>query len=304
MTDWTINGPGHRDDMPEAIYHADPVEGGSLSCSMAKLIIRPAGPAKLRQYLDGPREYKKVFDYGQAAHALVLGCGAELVAIPDEILASNGAISTKAAKDFVAEARDNGQLPLKSTDIEHIKAMALQLVYSSDAMAIIEADHAEHEVSAFRVDEVSGVWLRCRFDTIAPAIVGDYKTTVDANPATFARKAYDLGYHMQHAWYLDMSVALGLTDPDAPFKFVAQEKEAPYCVSVVQLDDDYLAIGRRDNRRAIDLYAECVAADTWPGYPSGTHVVAPPPWAIDEVNSTLDPTVEAELLALIEGSAA
>lgn len=304
MNGLVITEPCAIDDLDEAAYHADPVEGGSLSHSMAKKIVQPGGPAKLRAYLDGSREHKKEFDFGTAAHSLVLGTGAPMVAIPDEYLASNGAISTKAAKDFVAEARANGQVPLKSVDVDHIKAMALQIIANSQAMAILEADGARHEVSAFRVDDATGLWLRNRFDTLALEVVGDYKTAASADPAVFLRKAYDLGYHMQAGWYLDMALALELCDPDARFRFIVQEKDAPYLVSVIEMSADYLAIGRADNCRAIELYAECIDTDRWPGYGDQVHVIDPPAWLVARLESTLDPITEAELLALLEGSAA
>ena len=107
----------------------------------------------------------------------------------------------------------------------------------------------------------------------------------------------DLGYHMQAAHYLDMAIDHDLIDPDAPFRFVVQEKEAPFLVAVVSVGADYLALGRRDMRRAIDLWAECTRTNTWPGYPAT--VAEPPRWALDELNADLDPAIAAELEALL-----
>lgn len=144
-------------------------------------------------------------------------------------------------------------------------------------------------------------WLRCRFDMVAPGVVADYKTAADAEPGRFARRTMlDLGYHMQAAHYLDMAQRLGLAHAGAPFRFLVQEKEPPYLPAVVTVGDDYLQLGRRDMRRAIDLWAECNRTGQWPGYPAT--IAEPPKWALDETDE-LDTTTEAELLALIERTA-
>lgn len=285
-------------DMPEDVYHADPVKSGSLSASMAKVLIKPGGPAKLRHQLDNPRPTKRIFDFGHAAHMLVLGKGLPIATIPDEALASNGAASTNAAKAIIAEARAAGKVPLKTAEAQQVTDMAEALTRNPEARDALQAAGCQVELSAFAKDDQTGVWLRCRFDMIAPSVVADYKTAVDADPARFARRTMlDLGYHMQAAHYIDMARTLGLIDTDAPFRFVVQEKEAPYLTSVVTVSDDYLELGRRDMRRAINLWAECSRTDTWPGYPSIT--AEPPQWAIDDTYAQLDPNVEAELLALI-----
>lgn len=294
-----IEAPCRVDDMDDQTYHADPVKGGSLSCSWAKKLIQPGGPAKFRWEKDHPPKATKTFDFGHAAHQVVLGTGPEIRVIPEEICASNGATSTNAAKAFIAETYKAGAVPLKADEFTRVQDMALALARTPEAVAVLEAPGVAHEVSAFTKDERTGLMLRCRFDSIAPSVISDYKTSITADPAKLARRTFlDLGYHMQAAWYLDTAAALGLCD--GPFKFVVQEKEAPYLVSVVELDDEYLELGRAANRKAIDLYAHCLSTDTWPGYPSHLPPVSPPLWATAELNSVLDPAIEAELLNLLE----
>ena len=302
MTSPLIDTPQYVADMTEGTYHADPVSGGSLSCSMAKVLIRPGGPAKLRHQLDHGTKPKRVFDLGHAAHLLVLGKGLPLAIIPDDYLGSNGAASTKAAKEFIDTARAEGKVPLKTSEAQQITDMADALTANPEADEVLHAEARQVELSAFAQDEQTGVWLRCRFDLVAPGVVADYKTAADADPSKFARRTMlDLGYHMQAAHYLDMAHCLGLANPDAGFAFIVQEKEPPYLAAVVTVGDDYLALGRRDMRTAIDLWAECNRTGQWPGYPAT--IAEPPKWALDELDSVLDPAVETELLALIERTA-
>ena len=300
---YLIDRPRHVDDMPEDVYHADPVAGGSLSASMAKVLIKPGGPAKLRHQLDHGTKPKRVFEFGHAAHKLVLGKGLDIRVIPDDVLATNGAASTSAAKAFIDLAQAEGAVALKPNEALQVVAMAEALRRTPEALAVMETEHLEHEVSAFTKDEQTGVWLRCRFDMVAPTLVADYKTAANAEPGKFARSTMlDMGYHVQAAHYLDMAAALGLADSDAPFQFVVQEKEAPYLVSVITVSEEYLDLGRRDMRRAINLWAQCTQTDTWPGYPATTAI--PPRWAMDEAYAELDPTTESELLALLTANPA
>jgi hypothetical protein len=86
------------------------------------------------------------------------------------------------------------------------------------------------------------------------------------------------GYHQQFAWYIDAARALGLADDDTAFVFVAQEKTPPYLVSVVQLDEMALRIGRFLNGEALRLYAQCRKTGRWPGYADDVQIVQLPGW--------------------------
>lgn len=290
-----ITQPGVYFDLDAEVYHSDPTPNGSLSSSWARKLMEPAGPAKFIHERRNGQPFKKAFEFGHAAHALVLGVGAPIARIPAEYLSSSGTTGTTKAREFMAEARTAGAIPLKDYEADVVEAMAAQLGNHSEAMALLTADNSRREASAFHVDPETGMWLRCRFDSISPAGIVDYKTTVDADPGLFARRtAHELGYHQQAAWYLDAAQALDLTD--GPFRFVLQEKKAPYLVSVVELDAMYLSIGRSRNRAAIDLYAKCLATDTWPGF-TGVSVAEPPMWLADSEPSTLPDDLAAQLAA-------
>lgn len=282
-------------------YFGDPVPTGSLSSTWARKLMEPAGPAKFAYERRNPQPPKKVFDVGHAAHTIVLGTGAPIARIPEEALAVNGAASTKAAKEFIAEARADGRTPLKPDEYDQVVAMAEAIKNHPAAMRVLAADGTHTEVSGFRQDPDTGMWLRCRFDAINPAGIGDLKTCIDADPAKFARRtAVDLGYYQQADWYLSMAHDLGLTD--GPFRFVLVEKTPPHLVSVVELSDLYLAIGRTRNRAAIDLYARCRETDHWPGY-TGVTVVDPPAWLTSDEGDRLADDIAAELAAYADSLA-
>lgn len=109
-------------------------------------------------------------------------------------------------------------------------------------------------------------------------IVADYKTAASAAAGAFSRSAANYGYHQQAAWYLDgIRVLLGVEDP--AFVFVVQERDAPYLVNVIELDDTALTIGRDRNRTAIAKFNECTDNNRWPGYSDEVQLVGLPRWA-------------------------
>ncbi|RVW06250.1 PD-(D/E)XK nuclease-like domain-containing protein [Rhodococcus spongiicola] len=265
-----VDAEGLYADIPDHVYHSDK---NSLSSSGARALL--ASPARYRYRLDHPPEPKDHFDFGHAAHSLILGVGAELVRIDADEW------RTKAIKDVVAAVRAEGKVPLKPADYDTVHAMADQLCTHPIAAMLFRDGQAE--LSGFWRDDHTGMWLRVRPDWLPTQgsgrqIIVDYKTTTSADPKHFAKAAYDYGYHQQAPWYIDGLTALGLGD-DPAFVFVAQEKTAPYLVSVIELDDDAVALGRQRNREAIDLYAHCQATDTWPDYGQDVHRVSLPAYA-------------------------
>lgn len=282
-----ITEPGIVEDLPEDVYHADPVVETSLSYSGAKEILR--SPAHYRWSREN-RVVKKAFDYGHAAHAQVLGAGADVVEIPAGILASNGAISTAAAKEFVAEARAAGQVPLKGDDIAVINAMADKLREHPVARRLLDPDNGRPEVSAFWRDAETRLMLRARFDWLTqlpsgrPAIV-DYKSTgQSADPRRWGREAGNLGYFIQDPWYREGFDTLHHGE-EAAFLFVVQEKDPPFHVSVCELDDDSRAAGAEAAALARATYVQCMTTGEWPSYPPHIHRVSIPHYLTNGVTA-------------------
>ena len=256
---------GFHPGVPEPAYHADP---GSLSHSGAKLILR--APALYRWRRDHP-ERKAEFDYGSAAHALVLGIGDPIRVIDADSWRTKDA---RAERDAAYEA---GEIPLLAADHQRVQDMADALSGHQRAMELLSLDGAA-EVSAYHHDERTGVRLRCRFDYLADAgIAVDYKTSAAAvDRETFRRTATNFGYYSQAAWYGDMAEALGR--PLLAFAFLCQEKESPYLPAVHVLSEDFIALGRASNRRAIDTYAACTESGIWPGHTDTDEPLDPPRW--------------------------
>lgn len=274
-----IDRPGIY-EMTNEQYHADPVPGGSLSSTGARRLLEPSCPALFRHEQLHGQKPRRVFDFGSAAHQMVLGAGPELMVVNAEDW------RTKAAREARDEAYAAGLVPLLLAEFEQVQQMAAALRRHPAASALLAEGSGQPEQSLFWTDQPAGVWRRARLDWLPFAtgrrlVVPDYKTAVSAAPSAIERSLVAYGYHQQAAWYLDGVAALG-GGTDARFVFIVQEKAAPYLVTVVELDDASLQAGRVRNRRAIELYAQCVAEDRWPGYSDSPVLISLPQWAITQ----------------------
>lgn len=248
-----MRAPGFYPNIPETEYHAD---RESLSVSGAKTLLK--APALFRWQQDHP-VHRDVFDIGSAAHALVLGAGPSMepVDAPDW--------RSKAAREERDRIRAEGVIPLLAVDYARVQAMADALASHKLAMRLLS--DGQPEVSAYAVDDETGVMRRGRFDWLGPSVLTDYKTTASADPRDLAGKygaVRKWGYDKQAAWYLDLARDLG--HPAAAFSFIFQMKEPPYLVTVAYVDENDLYEARAENARALALFRDCTASGDWPGF--------------------------------------
>lgn len=294
---------GAYPDVPEEQYHAD---RGSLSVSGAKLLLPPSCPEKFRWAMDNVRKPKKEWDFGHVAHSLVLGKGAEFVVLDPAVhgLKADGKpsekpSSTAAWKIAAAEARKQGRTPISLDDFTRAQAMAVKVLAHPTAGPMFDEGRAE--IALYHTDSETGVQLRGRVDWLEPnGDIADYKTSTTANPTELVRKFWTLSYFMQAAWYRDLAIALGIAE-NPRFRFVVQEKEPPYVVTVVKYDDQAIEEGRRLNRQAIRLYADCMERGVWPGYSDDVETISLPGWVARDVEAAVDQQEAEHLIAELEG---
>lgn len=261
-------------DLPEPVYHRDPVPGGSLSQSGAKTLLR--APALFAWERKHGRPPKREYEIGHAAHREVLGVGPELVLIDRERW------DTKAVKEEVAAVRAAGKVPVKRAELEQVRAMAAALRSHPTASRLFDPDHGGKPEQSF-FWRGHDMWLRARLDWLPAAgagrlIVPDYKTCDCSSPAAIRKATASYGYHIQDAWY--RSAVDNVLGEQPAFVFVFQEKTPPYLVTVAQLDDDAVEAGHRAMSRAIEIHKECTESGIWPGYVGDAEIpeINLPPW--------------------------
>lgn len=270
-----IDQPGIHADMPEDIYHRDPVLAGSLSSTGARTLLQPGGPAKFDHARRHARTSTKAFDLGHVAHTMALGAGAGITVVNAKDW------KTKAARQAKADAYAAGRTPVLAEDHQRVHAMVGALKAHPLAGALLAAE-GDVEQSLFWIDQDTGMWCRARHDKATRdrngrLLIVDLKTTENASDAGAQRAVGNYHYHQQGDLYRQAAITLGLSD-DPGFVFIFVEKAPPHLVNVVVLDDEALAVGRRRNTAALRLFAECTRTGTWPGYGTGITQISLPPY--------------------------
>lgn len=108
-------------------------------------------------------------------------------------------------------------------------------------------------------------------------VVVDVKTTTDASIEQFAKDVASYKYHLQAAFYLEMTSA-------KKFYIVAVEKEPPYACCTYLLSDDSIQEGKRLMDKAVNIYKMCETFGNWPGYTDEVRPLTIPKWAFTDIS--------------------
>jgi hypothetical protein len=268
-----VDKPGIYDAMPMANYVADPCPKPSANKGSLHLIVTKT-PMHAHYYhprLGGNAEkVSAAANLGSAAHSILLG-GPEIVTVE----ADNW--QTKAAREARDEALEAGKIPLLAEDCGNAFLMADAAQKALTGIVNPLADGNTEQTIIWQED---GHWCRGRFDWLSNdrELAIDYKTTTNAEPGAWIRKALvPFGYDLQVAHYKRGIEALTFKIPR--FLFLVQEKEPPYACSICELGERHLDLARRKWKFAMRVWKECNESKNWPGY-NGVYVTEPP--AYDE----------------------
>lgn len=278
---WRITEPCVREGMPSEIYHACPVvpepalSAGTGHTLTSKTPLHAwAGSARLNP--DHEAENKTTFDLGKTAHALLTGEAHKVRVIDADDW------RTKAAKEERDAAYEKGETPLLKADHARVLKMVRAVREQMRATGIGDPFEAGVcEASLFWKAE--GVWHRCRPDAIvtnegrAGGVIYDLKTTAEAaDPVAWVKRAYAFGIDLRAALYIDGMKAL--FGGEWLYRFIPIEKAEPHALSVLELDEDALLIGRKKLAEARRVWRECLDAGKWPAWPSRVMIVSAPIW--------------------------
>jgi hypothetical protein len=244
--------------MDDETYHADPVPGGSLSSTFARLLTEHV-PAKA-EAIRRNRKPTKTMNLGKAAHAHALGAGPELI-----VWQHDGRTKEGKAERAALAPRLATEAAVAVTERERDQILGMVKALRAHADVVKTLDVSESEVSGFWNE--SGVWCRARYDLLNDYTAWDYKTTEDASGRGFQKAMARYGYHQQAEFYLRGLRAHGHRAGDRPMRFICQETEAPYLVQIHTPDDEAMELAATLNDRAIDTYAEAKRTGVWPGFP-------------------------------------
>lgn len=229
---------------------------------------------------DGPSPEQA---FGTAAHALVL----EPDRFPRDFAKSIKVDRrTNVGKAAWAEwqAENQGREPLEPEEWDTLHSLRDAVLANETARGLLVGPGA-NEVCLLWIDEETGTACKARLDRLTEfagyAFAVDFKTARDASSGVFARDAFKYHYHEAAAFYADGLATLG-QGAEARFAHVVAESEAPFGVAVYELDEDAIEAGRRKYRRNLQLYAEAMKSNAWPGYPDGIQPLSLPAWALKD----------------------
>ena len=216
--------------------------------------------AHAKAYAEGEQKPSEAMLLGSTFHSKVLE--------PfdfDEHYATEPVVNkrTKAGKEeLVTFVKNNQGKEIISPDTATLAGRMAQAV-NAHSLAPKYLTGGETELTI--VWECEGVLCKGRIDHKLDGIVTDLKSTRNASPIVFRSAVFNYLYHHQAAMYLDGIKVL--TGEDCSFVFVAGEKTEPFGVSVHELGEDVIEIGREEYRQNIEQYKQCKAFENWPCYP-------------------------------------
>lgn len=263
--------------MESRLYHADPCAVPSLSSGLARLMLdasplhvwtgHPALNPKWR-----PDDGTNRLALGSVVHQIVLGAGAKIAHI--EGFDDYRKKDAQALRD-AAYAR--GETPVLTHQLELATRIARAAV-NQVPPGIFSGGDSEIVIAA----QDGPSWLRAQLDwwSADRLTIVDYKTDGGlVSPDKWPAKCASMGYEVQAAFYLRV---LALAFPELAgrvrFLFVTQEIEPPYALATYEIAQADLFVAERKVFAAVERWAECMRADTWPAYPSGIQRVALPEW--------------------------
>ena len=135
------------------------------------------------------------------------------------------------------------------------------------------------------ISEIDGVRVKCRLDKyvprqgeLPPVILDLKKVGVGrGDDESFGRSAFDYGYDVSAAFYVDAVETLIGEKP--VFIWLIVEDGYPHSVNVIQADDDTLTVGRIRYRECLGKYIVGMQTGQWPGYADEIKCGGLPGWA-------------------------
>ena len=254
--------------LPAAEYFAD---HGAVSQSMLKTFMdrRRLYEAYFVTGVAQPPEPTDPMRKGTATHTAILEPDrfeALVKTYPRDILASNGAVSTKEAKAFRDEHQAAGRVVLKESEAAQVRAMA-------ESVRKVLGKWLDYpgrkEQAVYWTDSITSLPCKLRLDWLIErqtAILFDLKTSADASPPKFRNRCEDGGYWLQASHYVDgIKAALGVEAVE--FYFVVVETDYPHACALYSIDHASLSAANVARRRLLNDLASCLAtgdfAEPW-----------------------------------------
>ena len=201
-----------------------------------------------------PARFDKEFYIGTSEYNASTTEGKQIKAAEIELAAGRTYIRRKAGE---------------AVDGDSVAGMADALRNHPRCLKVLEMP-GQCEVSALWKDEATGLLCKGRFDKLTTTdrpIIVELKSTQKGHARIdrFCKEVGKWKYHAQADYYCHAVEVL--TGKRPLHVFLLAENIAPYAANWGMLDDERMNAGALLWRKWLDQYAECLKADSWPGYP-------------------------------------
>lgn len=278
-----ITEPGMFFDVPCEDYFADPCPAPSLSNSGIGILLNksPQHFAVQHPRLNGGVDVCKAttaMHRGSVVHRLALGAGKDYVVLDFDDF------RTKNAKDAREDAERWGKVPILAHKFEEAQEQA-KVVRSHLDDIFLGEQFLPEVVIAWTIETKHGlIWCRGMIDAWCPSLMlaVDLKSTTDASPAAATRRMVNGGYDTQNAWY---TAGLGhvIGEPGkVRFATLFGENDPPFASHAVTIDEAWRSSSWDLCEEAAEIFAGCLKAKQWPGYPRDPQRLSPPDWLISQ----------------------
>jgi hypothetical protein len=243
---------------------------GRIHFSRLKLMSR--SPA---HYHANVRKFSPSFALGRATHSYILEDESKLVVYEGrrydgmKYPKSDGPV--KAYLDWKATVPSGVQI-VSSAEMWDVRGMRMAIDRHPTARGLLTGFREEYiqweSADGHPCAGTPDVW-RIRDGQLD---VTELKTDDCVEPGSFRSAALRYSYHAQLCWYATGIMLRSLDPPPrlGKLSIVAVESSAPYCVTVVELDENDIAEGNALWRGWLARLAQCEALGEWPGYTSET----------------------------------
>lgn len=258
-----------------------------LSPSIAKYLLRAPSIAYHHHRLLGGVETAKTADMqdGNILERMITGH-----AINEIVCVDAKDWRTKAAQELRAQVETCGGIAVL-IDRYDAYLQAAQVIRGKIAGKLGELEvFSNQERVEWQSDGVycSGVLDWLRIETGRYTIV-DLKKTASAHPRDIQRAIIRYGYDIQYGAYTD---AVESTYPRlagrGKFYLAFYEANAPYCVTIAELDGGMRMLGESKWQKAKRIWRECMDAKYWPDYTDKIVRIEAKPYDLEDVEDTTD----------------
>lgn len=266
-----LSTTGSKDDLAQRVFENDPGVGSIDELSEFGAKDLKAMIAKLNEARPG-----KLSSSGTVAQL-------------EQRLRDEGVEFTTTAFLRGEYARDNeGKTELTPAEWRDVRGMRDKALENPILANLLTDPRGVAEASVYWIDGETKQLCRCRPDLWVGDVILDIKTTDDAREEKFEKSIHNFRYHVQEAYYMDGIKAAIEQGAELPpgckmpttFVFGVIEKKRPYLNNVLKIRAESVEIGRRDYRRDLRTYADCMQSGKWPGYGDGVKSVGLPEWAL------------------------